>query len=308
MTRPTLAPRYFALLAACAVSTSLVGNASPPAATPAGVDAHVEHPAQLGEAAGWQQDTSSVSFGVFPYLQPVELEQLMSGITRYLASRLGSPVHFMTNTSFERFRARLEQGVFDVALVQPFDYVALSEQSHYTPVARLEAPLTAIFVTVDDAPITELSDLAGKSVAFPPSGAAVSHLGKMALREAGLTPGVDVTPVHRSDHRSCLHHLLVGTVSACVTNRIPFDVFMEGFAAPFRIFRETVAIPHILFVVRADLPTLRRERIGRVIEEMSADRVGREALREAGLPGLVRAVDSDYDVVREIQRALRSGG
>lgn len=252
-------------------------------------------------------DSVEILFGAFPYQEPVQLEAVLAPLTRYMAQRLGVPVRFTTNSTFERFRSSLVDGKFDLALVQPFDYVGLPENSPYAPVARLLAPLTAIFVVRDDSSVLTLEDLRGDTIVFPPVGAAVSYLGAAMLEEHGLVSNSGVVFRHVRNHQSCLHHVLAGLARVCVTNSIPFRDFQSMVQVPLRVIDETTEIPHILFVIHRRVKADVRLKLTRLLLDGESDPGGRRALSDAGFGPLTAAVDEDYETVRAMWRARSDG-
>ena len=116
-------------------------------------------------------------FGVFPYLPPLELESVFAPIAADFKRVLGRDVQFVSKTSYESFsRNLLDEQTYDIAFVQPFDYVLAADHSGYLPLAARPEKLYALLVTTENSPIRSIADLKGKRISLPPRDAAISRL------------------------------------------------------------------------------------------------------------------------------------
>ena len=107
-------------------------------------------------------------FGVFPYLSPRNLLGRYAPVVASFNSHLDVPVVLMTSLSFTGFARNMDAGLFDIALIQPFDYAHVVKERGYIPLAQFARPLTAQFVVRDDSRFRRLEDLRGTTLALPP--------------------------------------------------------------------------------------------------------------------------------------------
>jgi phosphonate transport system substrate-binding protein len=239
--------------------------------------------------------------GIFPFVSAAHIEASYGPLAIHLGKVLQRPVELRTRTSFPAYLDALEQGAFDVALVQPFDYVQIAVDDRYQPILRLNQPLRAILVVADQSPIRDVSELRGQAIATPPASAAVSHLAASLLEQAGLPPpkgGLEYT----STHDECLLKALQGRVAACVTAHEAMMLYSTRRGLKFRVLAESIPLPHILFVVRTGVPPVDQDRIKAGLLAWFDGAEGRRLLPVVGVgAGLVPARDSDYDVVRRIR-------
>jgi len=112
--------------------------------------------------------------GVFPHLPPRQLEKVFSPMASDLGKAVNQRIILRTNTTFERFSQSLDTQVFDIAFVQPFDYVRIADKYGYRPLAARSEELAAMLVVKEDSPLNKLQDLRGMKIALPPAVAAVS--------------------------------------------------------------------------------------------------------------------------------------
>ena len=243
--------------------------------------------------------------GVFPYLPPMRIEELYAPAAADFAAALRREVRLRTKKTFDAWYDEVKQQHYDIVWIQPFDYIYAFEKYGYLPLARDSEPLAAVIMANEDTSLQSLAELRGQTVALPPARAAVSHLTKIALLEAGLEPGKSVTVRHFINHDSCLQQVLIGGATACGTARAVVRNFTLRRGAALRELAVTLAIPHSLFAVHQRVSAPERERLLEVILGWPKTAKGRRFLTRAGRKSFVKAVDPDYDIVRQYARRLR---
>jgi len=256
----------------------------------------------LGAAApahAAEDGTRPYLMGVFPHLSVARLEAIYAPLARELSQAIDHPVQFRTRSSFKAFNEELDSGTYDIALVQPFDYIRAHDVQGYLPLARRDEPLSAVIVVAAEAPYRNLSELRGTIIALPPEVAAVSRLARIALADAGLDPQRDVTLVHDRNHDGCLQRVMIGAASACGTTYGVVRFFQGKMKVLFRVIAESPAIPHILFCVHPRVPPRRRELIRTSLITLTDSPAGRAIIAEGQLKPFVPVTDAEYDVVRQ---------
>jgi phosphonate transport system substrate-binding protein len=248
-------------------------------------------------------------FGVFPYLPALTIDRIFGPIAASFAATLDRPVYLKTKPSFESFADELQRASYDIAFLHPFFYVAAADEQGYLPLARLEGQLSGIALVRAERPWRTWADLAGRTVSMPPALAAVSELARTALREAGLTPGIDVTLQHHRTKVSCLRAVAVGTADACVLPRFVLSQISPIGDSKLRVMAESRAIKHLLLAAHPRLPETEREGLRSLILSWPHTEQGRAILAVGSWPRFVAAEDADYeDVRRHAQRLQRMAG
>ncbi len=240
--------------------------------------------------------------GVFPHLPPRELEEVFAPMAKDLGAEIGRRIILASSTTYERFADNLQQQKFDIAFVQPFDYVRAADALGYRPLATRTEKLSAIVVVKPDSPVTSLSDLKGKRIAIPPESAAVSVLLINHLRSSGLVPGRDVTLSHHRSHVSCLQKVMIGEAEACGTAAPALRFFQNKMHVELKVIARTREIPHTLFAVHPRVPEDVRQRLRARIVGWGETDEGKEILGRGELTPFVVTRDADYDVVRELAK------
>jgi phosphonate transport system substrate-binding protein len=247
-------------------------------------------------------------FGVFPHLATARLEQIFAPVAAQFQSALHGDVLLRTRPSFEAFMEELDRGRYDIALVQPFDYLRIHALHGYIAVARRGEPLSAVIMVMPDSSAVRLSDLRGAVIGLPPAVAAVSHLTRIALKQHGIDPGTDVTLRYHRSHDSCLQQLLIGAVAACGTAANPVRFFESKMSVRFRLLATSPGIPHALFVVHPRIPQAAREAIRANILSWPDTEQGRHILATGKFKPFVPCTDADYDIVRRYQAMVDQPG
>lgn len=241
-------------------------------------------------------------FGVFPYLPPRELELVFAPVAADFTRILRRPVRFASTSSYENFALKLNEEAFDIAFMQPFDYVRAADQHGYLPLATRSELLKAVLVIAPDSSIKSLEDLRGKRISLPPMDAAVSHLVRAHLKKAGLVPGEDVTLVYHRSHVSCMQQVLIGASAACGSAPPALRYFKSRMKVEMRVIAETEAIPHTLFAAHSRVPAGERARLLDAIVGWSNTAEGKVLLERGKLLPFKSIKNEDYDVVRKFPR------
>jgi len=258
----------------------------------------------LGQAAA---EDKSYEFGVFPYLPVTKIHDLYGPMATDLEAKLGRPVQLSSRARYDTFGDELRKQVYDIAFIQPFDYVDAHDRYGYLPLARRPGQLVALIVVRDDSPLKSLRDLGGKTVANPPVDAAVSHLTSMALWGAGIHPDTGVRRDYGKNHLTCVQSVMIGAADACGVAEAALRRMEKQTATTtrLRILHRTVGIPHPLFVVHKRVPIKDRDALLKTIVEWSKTEEGKAILTRGQFVPFVPANDADYEVVRRYLRGTK---
>jgi phosphonate transport system substrate-binding protein len=241
------------------------------------------------------------TFGVFPHLPPRQLEKVYAPIAKEFSEILGREVHLRSNSSYQNFMENLDQGKFDIAFVQPFDYVRVADNMGYKPLATRIEPLTTIFVVGKDSKIKSAKDLKGKTIALPPKVAAVSRLTMDYLKKLNLDPDKDVTITHHRSHVSCMQQVIIKVADTCGTAAPALRFFEHKMKVDLDVVAETGSIPHALFTAHPQMSEEDYRKIKAAILSWSKTKKGQALLKHGKLSPYKDIKDEDYNVVRKMQ-------
>jgi len=240
--------------------------------------------------------------GIFPHLPPRELEKVFSPMAADLSKIIGKPIIFRTSSTYHKFMQQLDQQVFDIAFVQPFDYIRVADKYGYRPLATREEKLSAIIVTKKDSPLKSIDDLKNKTIALPPKVAAVSLLVKNHAINHHMKPGKDITLTHHRSHISCMQQVLIGSADACGTAAPALRFFQHKMKTELKIISESKAIPHTLFVIHPRVPEEKRDLLRKRLLNWAKTETGKQLLARGRLKPLRAINDSDYNIVRSMSK------
>ena len=238
--------------------------------------------------------------GVFPFLPARELETIFAPMAASLSKALGKEVQFKSSLSHRNFMERSDSQLYDIAFVQPFDYVRLADNFNYVPLATRGEKLSAVIVVKHDSGIVSVGDLKGKILALPPDVAAVSRLTKAYLIKHGIHLDKDVEIRHLRSHASCMQQVLVGLAHACGTAAPPIRFFENKMKMKFKKLVTTQEIPHTLFVANARLPEAERQIILQTILSWSKSDEGIKMLKRGRMKPFMPIDNHEYDIVRQM--------
>lgn len=236
--------------------------------------------------------------GIFPYLAPRQTIEFFGPVATSMGHALNHPVKLSTQPSFTDFTRAVDAQVYDIALINPFDFPSVVEKRGYLPLAQLSVPLVSQFYVRDDSTYRSLQDLRGTTIAMPPAESANARMTLRALYDNKLVPGQDVELHYFNSHDSCIQQVWSGSASACGTARPVIQVFEQRMQAKLRPIYDAPAIPHILFVAHPRVPPADRARLQQLIIGWSKTEEGQALLKNLGLPGFVMPKPEEYVVMR----------
>ncbi|MEJ2107440.1 MAG: phosphate/phosphite/phosphonate ABC transporter substrate-binding protein [Acidiferrobacteraceae bacterium] len=240
--------------------------------------------------------------GVFPYLPPRDLEKVFAP----MAADLGKTVHrhivLRSSTTYARFSKHLEKQEYDIAFIQPFDYIHMADRYGYLPLATRSEKLTAIVVARTDSPLRSVADLRGKRMALPPKMAAVSRLMRAFLKEHGLVPDQDIQLSYHRSHVACMRQILIREADVCGTAAPALRFFEHKMKVKLKTIAASRPIPHTLFAINPRVPKSDRDALRERIVGWAKTEEGRQLLARGRLSPFIPIRDSDYNVVRELSR------
>jgi len=249
-------------------------------------------------------ESGSYQFGVFPHFSAGQIENMFAPIAVDLSKALGRPVALKTKSSYAAFTTELDRETYDIAFIQPFDYIRAHDLHGYIPLARRGERLAALIAVKADSPLETLADLKGKKLGLPPEVAAVSHLTKMALLQAHIDPRTDLKIQYYKAHDSCLQQVLIGEIAACGTAAYPIRFFENKWHVKFRVLAKSQSISHSLFVVHPRVPKSDREIILKTLLSLPNTDAGRKLLEKGELKPFIAVTDAEYDSVRAYSRTM----
>lgn len=161
-------------------------------------------------------------------------------------------------------------------------------------------------VTLKNSDVQSIKDLRGKTIALPPSVAAVSYIALEMLERAGLNVPEDIALLYSKNHGSCIHKVIIGKVDACVTALSTLHLLEAQHPRKLRVIAKSEALPNALFVVRGDVShKIYHALQNKMLNLKSSNQL--QKLFNSGEKNPFRITeDSEYDTVRLYCKKFRA--
>ena len=151
--------------------------------------------------------------GIVPQFEQRRLFNTWTPILEGLKEKTGCAFELVGSRSIIEFEEKFKAGDFDMAYMNPYHAVMARQNQNYQPIVRSSArKLKGILVVRKDDPITDVSALDKKKIAFPSPNA----LGASLLMRAELAQKHNVNPetLYVKTHSSVYLHVAKGLAEA----------------------------------------------------------------------------------------------
>jgi phosphonate transport system substrate-binding protein len=260
----------------------------------------------LGTASAAQP---TYQFGVVPQFEPRKLSAIWSPIIDELEKRTGFKLVMAGSARIPEFEGEFEAGRYDFAYMNPYHALVAMRGQKYEPLVRDSSqPLFGIVVTARDGPVRQVSDLAGKTVAFP----APNALGASLLVRAELERkyGVTVSPLWAQTHSSAYLKAALGRVAAAGGVMATFSQQPQSVRDRLRIVLETRRVAPHPVMAHPRVPAADRDKMRQAFLDLATSAEGRALLAAIPMPAPVAAHAGDYRELTELglERYYVKGG
>jgi len=252
-----------------------------------------------GAFAGTDSQSKHYKLGIFPYLPTARILKVYTPVAENFEKTLNTPVTLRTKPSYNKFIQALSKEKYDIAFVQPYDYINAHDNYNYLPLVRRSKPLRTVIIVKKDSKLENLSQLKGKVIATPAKHAAVSRITNMTLKDKGFDLANDVTRSYKKNHFACMQSVIIGEAAACGTAERALKHFNDvKMKDKFRVLHYAHEIPNSLFIIHKRIAPEVREKLIKSILNWPDTDSGKRILAGGKIIPMVRTKDSDYDVIR----------
>lgn len=248
----------------------------------------------------------ALKFGVFPRRNVADTEKSFSPLAAYLGANLGRPVSLVTFKTFDTFWKAVQAQRFDVVLYNQFHYIRSAADYHV--IAHIEeagrSTISGVIYVRKDSGITELAQLKGRTIIFGGGeDAMVSYISTSALlRRAGLKKS-DYKPLFAINPPNALVALIRRQADAAgAGDTVPDlpEVMSAVNSHELTQLAKSAPLLQLPIAVKRTMPAELRTSIQTMLAELKSNSAGAQVLKTAGLTGIDRAEDKDYDPQRKI--------
>ena len=249
-----------------------------------------------------QAQDRPLEFGIVPQQAASKLAEQWVPLLKEVSRRSGVELVFRTDVSIPVFIQHLVKDEYDIAYLNPYNYVVLHTSNGYRAFAKeKDRKLKGIVVVKKDSRYQQLSDLAGKTVVFPaPTSFAASILPQVEFGRQKINIEAQFVLSHDSVYRAVASGLQeAGGGIERTLEAAPAEVRDK-----LRIISETQSFtPHAF----AAHPRVSKERVAKVMAafaSLSDDEIGRKLLEPLAFKGIVPADDHDWNDIRKLDMTL----
>lgn len=246
---------------------------------------------------------TSYTFAVVPQQAAKKLAQLWTPILEHVSKNSGHQLTFVTAKNIPTFEARLREGAYDFAYMNPYHYTVFSQTPGYRAFAkRKQQKIRGILVAHKDSDVKNLEDLNNQTLAFPsPAAFAATILPQAQLRAAGVNFKAQYVSSHDSVYLTVAKSLFsAGGGVVRTLNNTDANVNKN-----LRILWQTDAYTPHAIAAHPSIPASVVADIQTAMQMMSTTEKGKALLKSIKIKnGLEAAKDSDWNDVRALDIQL----
>lgn len=233
------------------------------------------------------------TFGVIPQFEAQKLRSIWQPIINYLKEELGYDLVIKGSPTIPDFENELFQGAFDFAYTNPYQITLINRSIGYYPIIKdVGRTLHGILVVKIDSGITEVSQLNGKTVAFPsPNALGASLLLRQELHDIFQ---LNFFPRYVKTHDSVYLNVLLNEVSAGGGVQKTLDRQATSFRAALKVIHKTKDVASHPITAHPRVPDEVVNAIKAALLKLGASTEGMKLLSKIPMKQVGLAKMSDY--------------
>ena len=243
-------------------------------------------------------NTTTLTLGVVPQQSAKKMVERWQPLIQHISEYSGLNIEFKTAKDIPTFENNLAKGLYDIAYMNPYHFVAFNDSVGYKALARQKnKAIKGIIVTHKNSEITSLEDLNGTEIAFPAPAAFAATI----ITQAELTKrNISFIPRYVNSHDSVYLAVEKGFFQSGggilrTLNAVPDDV-NEALTV---LWESNGYTPHAL-ATHPNMAQNHREAILKALIAISDDTSKSWVLDGLGFNGFIPSNDSDWNDVRAL--------
>lgn len=249
-----------------------------------------------------QNAKGALAFGIVPQQSASRLAEEWGPLLDEISRRSGVALVFRTAPNIPVFEARLGQGDYDLAYMNPYHYVAFHSSVGYQAFANeRDRKIKGILVVRKDSPYQKLADLAEKTVVFPaPAAFAASILPQAEFGRLHIPIETKFVASHDSVYRA----VASGLREAGGGIQRTFEALPAETRAVLRVLSETPAYTPHAFAAHPRVPPEVLAKVLAAMISLKDDEVGQRLLAPLAFKGIAPAQDKEWNDIRALDLGL----
>jgi len=246
--------------------------------------------------------SETLTFGIVPQQSASKLAKLWTPIIEHINNKTGLSIKFATAKNIPSFEERLAKGEYDFAYMNPYHFTVYNQKPGYHAIAKASnKSIKGILVTKKNSSIKNLQDLENSTIAFPAPAAFAATI----LTQADLLKSqVNFSSKYVSSHDSVYRSVAKGIYSAGGGVVRTFKNVDPKINEQLNILWTTKGYTPHAISYHPNISENIALKIQQVLVEMANSKEGKKLLRNIKISGFEKAVDSDWDDVRQLNIRL----
>lgn len=211
----------------------------------------------------------------------------------------GVKLELKASPNIPKFEKQVYDGEFDFAYMNPYHAIIANKKQGYLPLLRdKDHRLIGIIVVKKDSPILSVSELNGKTVAFPSPNA----LGAALLPRAEFDRkfNIKVNELYVKSHSSVYLNVLLGKTAAGGGVQKTLSQQPENIRDNLRILYKTSAVPTHPLTAHPDVDTSVRDKVRAAFLKLGNNEKGKSLLNTIPMKKIGSASIEDYQPLKEM--------
>ena len=233
--------------------------------------------------------------GIVPQRSALTLALTWTPLLRAVGRAAYCHLHFETARNIPTFERRVLAGRYDIAYLNPYQYVVAHRKRRYHAFLADAGHLRSILVVPRGSPVHSLRGLAHLSVAFPAPGSLAASILPQALLARYHIP---IRPVYVASHGSVYRAVAAGLYAAGGGIVKTFQDFPKAIRDRLRVLWRGPPLPPHPLAVLPGLPKAVLRRLRSAFLGLAGTSQGRRLLASIGVRAFVPADNRDYDPIR----------
>ncbi|OYY93149.1 MAG: hypothetical protein B7Y41_12545 [Hydrogenophilales bacterium 28-61-23] len=227
------------------------------------------------------------TLSVVPQFTSVDIGLRWTPLLKRLEAETGYGFQLRLIDNTPKFEADFQAGVPDLVYLNPYHMLMASKAQGYVPLVRGAIPLHGILVCDKNSPIKDLSDLNGKTLAFPSPNAFGASLYMRALLVE--KEGIHFTPTYVGTHQNVFRHVILGEAAAGGGISATLEKEPASIQDRLNILYTTPGVaPHPL-AAHPRVPQEARKKISAALLKLNQNAAGQKMLADVELDKVVNA-------------------
>jgi phosphonate transport system substrate-binding protein len=263
----------------------------------------------LGRAAlAAEADPAVLKVALLPDENASELIKRNQPLRDYLEAQLAKKIELIVTIEYSSMIEAMRFGRIDIAYFGPLSYVLAKSKSDIEPFAAMveggKPTYRSVLIANANSGVNAIADIRGKKMVFGDPASTSSHLiPKAMLDDAGLMPDHDYQQNFVGAHDAVAANVANGNADAGGLSELIWNTLVERKlidATKVKVLGYSKEYPQYPWTMRSDLNPNLKDKIRNAFLTLHDPVV----LKNFKAEGFAPITDNDYDVIRDLAKAL----